>query len=201
MRVVSARSRARLLLVFVLLCVSVGLGGVRSPAVARAVTGNLLVNGSFELGTNPGDSFSTLQSGSTAIAGWTVTRVSIDYIGGLWQASLGGRSLDLDGSPGPGGIAQRFTTMPGRSYQVTFDLAGNPGGPPAVKRLGVRAAGQQAGFTFNSTGRSYNAMGWTRRAWTFKATGKTTTLEFYSLDTAGGSCGPTLDNVSVMLLG
>ena len=40
---------------------------------------NLLVNGSFESGANPGFS-RLLDKGSTEITGWTVTRGSIDYV-------------------------------------------------------------------------------------------------------------------------
>ena len=68
--------------------------------------GNLLLNGSFEQGRSPGGSLVTLQPGSTLITGWTVTCASIDYIGGFWRASNGRRSLDLDGTPGFGGIEQ-----------------------------------------------------------------------------------------------
>jgi hypothetical protein len=51
--------------------------------VARA---NLIANGSFETGTNPGTAMQ-LASGSTAVTGWTVTRASVDYIGTLWSAA------------------------------------------------------------------------------------------------------------------
>ncbi len=188
---------AHLLLALVFVCLPLGMRTLSAPHAVQAQAGNLLVNGSFELGASPGGSFITLQRGSTAIAGWTVTRATIDYIGGWWRASDGARSLDLDGTPGFGGIAQTFATAPGRAYRVAFDLAGNPAGPPAVKALGVRAAGQQARFTFDVTGKRYDAMGWTRHSWTFTATATMTTLEFYSLDATGGSFGPALDNVSV----
>lgn len=56
---------------------------------------NLLTNGSFETGPNPG-SFTNFAAGSTAITGWTVsTPGNIDYIGSLWVAANGSRSLDL----------------------------------------------------------------------------------------------------------
>ena len=50
---------------------------VASPAMAVSI-----VNGSFELGTDPGASYSTQAAGSTAITGWTVGGFGVDYIGG-----------------------------------------------------------------------------------------------------------------------
>ena len=52
-----------------------------TPANAQ----NLVFNGSFEQATvNPGGSFLTLGTGSTAINNWEVSAGSIDYIGGYW---------------------------------------------------------------------------------------------------------------------
>src|SRR5664279_3424060 len=88
---------------------------------------NLLTNGSFETGPNPGG-FTNLAAGSTAITGWTVsTPGNIDYVGSLWVAANGSRSLDLEGSAGtcavptncPGGIEQSFATTAGTQYTVT----------------------------------------------------------------------------------
>ncbi len=166
---------------------------------------NLLVNGSFETGPNPG-SFTNLALGSTAITGWTVSLGNVDYIGSLWVAANGGRSLDLEGSAGtcdlvtpncPGGIAQSFATTPGQEYMVTFDLAGNLFNLPITKTVKVSAAGQSQDFTFNTTGHTAASMGWTLDSWTFTATGSTTTLEFDTADVPPTGWGPALDNVSV----
>src|SRR5262249_24519791 len=88
---------------------------------------NLLVNGSFEEGPDPG-AFLPVNKDSTDIKGWTVTRGQIDYIGSFWPAADGKRSLDLHGSPGFGGVSQTFPTVKGQKYRVTFALAGNPEG-------------------------------------------------------------------------
>ena len=166
---------------------------------------NLLVNGSFETGPNPG-SFTNLALRSTAITGWTVSLGNIDYIGFLWVAANGSRSLDLEGSAGtcnlvipncPGGIAQTFDTTPGQQYQVTFDLAGNLFHVPVIKTVHVSAAGQSQNFTFNTTGHSAANMGWVLDSFTFTASGPTTTLEFDTGDTPPTGWGPALDNVSV----
>lgn len=152
---------------------------------------NLLINGSFEEGPHPGG-FSTLQPGSTDIKGWIVTRASIDYIGSTMPSSHGKRHLDLDGTPGYGGVQQTFSTTSGQKYRVTFDMAGNPGGPPTTKKMAVQAAGQSAVFSHDAD------LNWASKVWEFTATSPSTTIEFYSLDTEGGYCGPLLDNVSVI---
>jgi len=178
--------------------ISDGLGAADIGNVNITVAGdNLLVNGSFEEGPNPGR-FLVLSSGSTDIVGWTVTRDTIDYNGTFLEASDGSRSIDLDGSPGFGGIAQTFSTIPGQDYLVTFDLAGNPGGPPPIKQMRLEAAGQSADFSFDTTGRSRSDLGWQAQSWQFTAEDTSTTIEFFSLNTEGGVDGPTLDNVSVV---
>jgi choice-of-anchor C domain-containing protein len=155
---------------------------------------NLIQNGSFENGANPG-SFLQLDAVSTVITGWTVSQGSIDYIGTLWQASNGSRSLDLQGLTS-GTIQQTFNTTIGATYRVTFDLAGNPIGSPAIKQMRVRTGGSSADFSFDATGKSATNMGWVSKSWDFTANSTTTTLEFIGL--GGGRNGPALDNVSVI---
>jgi choice-of-anchor C domain-containing protein len=168
---------------------------------------NLLTNGSFETGPNPG-SFTNFAAGSTAITGWTVsTPGNIDYIGSLWVAANGSRSLDLEGSAGtcvvptncPGGIEQSFATTAGAEYTVTFDLAGNPDFGPLIKTVMISAAGQSQNFSFDITGKSFGNMGWVLRSWTFTAAGPSTTLKFYTADSPATGFGPALDNVDVEL--
>ncbi len=165
-----------------------------------AQAANLLRNGSFEIGRDPGRGFSTLPPKSTAINGWTVTRSSIDYISGFWQAADGNRSIDLNGS-NAGGIAQTFSTTVGQNYLVTFALAGNPQGRPILKEMRVAAAGQSADFSFNTTGKRLSDMGWLPKSWQFTAVDMETTLEFFSLSQGKGWVnGPALDNVSVVAI-
>lgn len=159
---------------------------------------NLIQNGSFETATvspNPGN-FITLNAGSTVITGWTVSLGSIDYMGTLWQASNGSRSLDLEGLFGSGAIQQTFNTTIGATYRVTFDLAGNPAGGSAIKQMRVRTGGSSADFSFDTTGKSFSNMGWVSKSWDFTANSTTTTLEFVGL--TNSIAGPALDNVSVI---
>jgi choice-of-anchor C domain-containing protein len=164
--------------------------------------GNLIQNGSFEIGTNPNSSdglIIDLNPGSTAIANWNVTRNNIDYIDEVWDASEGFRSLDLNGSAA-GGISQTFNTTPGQKYKVSFDLAGNFGLGFPIKQLRVTAAGQFADFSFNTAGATVDDMRWTGKTWQFTANSNSTTLEFLSLSTEPENrfAGPALDNVAVV---
>lgn len=165
-------------------------------SITSAQPQNLLNNGSFEAGSLRGAS-GALDLGSNAIAGWSVNRGRVDYIGTFWQASQGVRSIDLDGTPGPGGIAQSFRTVPGQTYTVRFDLAGNPDGPPRFKLMAAAVAGNVHRFTFDVSGHSKSAMGWATYIFTFRATATISTLELYSLDAPGNWNGPAIDNVWV----
>ena len=157
---------------------------------------NLIQNGSFENGGDPGV-FQTINAGSTVITGWTVSQGSIDYIGTLWQASNGSRSLDLSGE-NAGGIKQTFNTTVGKTYRVTFDLAGNTFTSPTIKDMRVSAGGSSADFSFDTTGKSNSNMGWLSKSWDFTANSTTTTLEF--IDLTNSIAASALDNVSVIAL-
>jgi choice-of-anchor C domain-containing protein len=162
-------------------------------------------NGSFETNTlnatqlnqalvSPG--FTTLGAGDTSITGWTVGGNTIDYIGTYWTPADGTYSLDMSGDS-PGSISQTFDTVSGQTYNVGFDLAGNPAGPPIVKTMDVDVGGAPTPFTFDTTGATLSNMGWRNLVYTFTASGASTTLTFTSLDTPGTAYGPALDNVSL----
>lgn len=163
-------------------------GGLATVAFAAAFS-----NGSFESGTNPG-SYTTLSVGSGNITNWSVVSGTVDYIGTFWTASDGSRSIDMSGN-GAGAISQTFDTIAGHPYKVTFDMAGNPGGGPTVKTMTVDAGGAPTSYSFNITGKTTAAMGWTQKRFDFTATGSTTTLTFTSL--VNTTAGPALDNVDI----
>jgi choice-of-anchor C domain-containing protein len=170
------------------------LAAIAAAVLPAAANAQAFQNGGFETGPNPG-SYSTHNGGSTAITGWTVGGASVDYIGSYWAAGEGDRSIDLSGNAA-GSIAQTFDTVLGQAYAVTFLLAGNPDGAPAVKTVAVGATGNAiANYTLDSTGSSHAAMGWTEYTYNFVATGSSTTLSFASLDNS--PYGPALDGVSV----
>jgi choice-of-anchor C domain-containing protein len=171
---------------------------------------NLVVNGSFEEATvDPGVGFITLQPGSGAITGWTVINgnPSIDYVGTLFNASDGVRSVDLNGNNGAGGIQQTIATIPGALYQLSFDLAGNPGNPGqeppnTVRKLFVTAGSVSSQpFEFDTKGpRPFQDLGWRAESLTFQALGTSTTLQFQSGTTDNCCWGPEIDNVKVVPL-
>lgn len=182
------RAKARLV------CVVGSLATLVIPEVVSAQ--NLLSNGGFEQGPISVGPFLPLNPGALDIDHWKVTRGQIDLIESAWISAEGSRSLDLDGSPGSGGVAQSFATQPNRDYTVSFYLAGNGGTAPAIKTIWVTAAGAAASAQFDTTGTSFTNMKWRQIIWGFRAVAASTTIEFYSGDPVGFG-GPGLDNVVV----
>ncbi|HTY88014.1 MAG TPA: choice-of-anchor C family protein [Candidatus Acidoferrum sp.] len=163
---------------------------------ASLVKGQNVVNGSFELGTNPGITSIQLTAGdSTSLTGWTVVSGTIDYVGGTWTAGDGSRSLDLSGTSA-GAIEQIITGFTvGQNYQLSFLMAGNTAGGPTVKSLQASIGSAMQTFNFDITGHSNANMGWSLQTMNFTATSGSLTLDFASL--ANSFYGPTLDAVAI----
>jgi choice-of-anchor C domain-containing protein len=170
-------------------------------ALSSAAIGAPFTNGSFEGG--PATFQFNIPAGSTVIPGWTVSVGNVDWEGLPpfgWQPSNGVNSLDLVGNSGIGGVQQTFDTVPGQTYLVSFDLAGNPGALPVVKPLAVTINGVTQNFTFDTTGKSGSNMGWVTRTLSFTASGASSTINFVSDVTASGgtlNAGAALDNVQI----
>jgi len=153
-------------------------------------------NGSFEVGEDPGI-FQVKFAGSTDITDWTITG-SVDYIGTYWEASDGDRSLDLAGNFA-GGVSQSMATTPGYVYVVSFDMSGNPAGPPALKRLEVTAdGGNSQTYSYTTGTNTLTDMEWERNLYYFTATGTETLIAFNSLTSL--FYGPALDNVELKVV-
>jgi choice-of-anchor C domain-containing protein len=165
---------------------------------ARPGMANLILNGSFESGTNPGRYLLVNAGDNTAITGWAVTSGSVDYIGYYWKASDGVRSIDLSGNGAGAMAATSFATTNGAWYEITFDLAGNPDNVQGIKTLEVSAAGVSATYTFDTTGKTKDSMGWEEKTFSFQANGPSTNLSFKSLTAT--AFGPALDNVTGALV-
>ena len=157
---------------------------------------NLIADGSFEGG--PGGA-TTLYAGSLLLPGWSILGGSIDSVGGgNWQAADGTKFVDLDGFRSIGAIAQTVNVQNGQSYLLSFALAGNPDAGPTVKQMGITWGNSSLGtFTFDITGKTEGNMGWVNYQMVVPATASQMTLTFTSLDAAGNSWGPMLDNVSL----
>lgn len=165
------------------------------PATALAAG---FANGSFESGSAPGG-FLTVPAGGVAIDSWSVDAGSVDYIGTYWKASDGDRSIDMSGNTA-GTISQSFDTVPGTTYEVTFDLSGNPAGGPDTKTLRVSADAASApvsdyDYDTSAHGTSLGDMKWESETYEFTASAASTKLTFESL--TDGYYGPALDNVVI----
>jgi choice-of-anchor C domain-containing protein len=166
--------------------------GLAAPA---RTTGNLLVNGSFEEGSDDIGEYKPLDKGSEDIKGWKVTRGQIDLIGTFWTAADGKRSLDLHGSPGYGGVEQTFKTKKGNRYKVELQLAVTPGA--GERGIWIEAAGERKKFEADSKDATKEKMNWTKVEWEFTATGDQTTLEIYTTEKGDNFQGPAIDDVRV----
>lgn len=105
---------------------------------------NLIVNGSFETPTVPGQMgqviYLTFWS-NQSFPGWTVTQGSVDIHRG--NGYDGVQHLDLNGSPGTGGVAQTFTVPAPGIYRLSFAMSAHMGdfqanvAPNEVRRMRV----------------------------------------------------------------
>ena len=155
---------------------------------------NLIINGSFEEGPSVG-AYLTLSEGDT-IPGWEVTQTGIDLTGTYFKSADGDLSIDLTGTPGYGTIRQKVVTIPGQSYNVVFEMAGNPMGTPIIKKMRVRAADQLQDFEFDITGKNSQEMGWQEKVWQFTATSKETIIEFSAIEASPATnYGPAIDHI------
>jgi len=167
------------------------------PKPGLAEQPNLIVDGDFSAAPNPG-SMATYAKGSRAIPGWTVTKATVDLIGSYWTAPGGARSVDLDGTPGFGAIAQTFKSVPRATYVISFLLSANGECPPTIKRLRVSASDVWADFPVNSRTSGVRQNVWVEKTVTFIAAHWMTTLQVASLDTTGGKCGPVVAAIKVV---
>ncbi|MGF1547930.1 MAG: choice-of-anchor C family protein, partial [Thiotrichales bacterium] len=160
----------------------------------------VLKNGDFSRAGSDGAtrSFSVLGEGYQ-FGGWTVDRNSVDLLAGWCKTPGGGQSIDLNGNQGAGAISQSFATEPGKTYTLTFLLAGNfERSTTDVHGVEVAIGSNRSTFEFERPeGWSRNDMGWQTKAVTFTADSELTTLSFNSL-TEHQYCGPVISAVSVV---
>lgn len=151
---------------------------------------NLVTNGGFEQGPDPG-AYKTFNKGDK-FPGWTITKGSIDEIGSYFKCAHG-RCLDMHGN-NVGAIRQTLATEAGKKYKLAFALAGNPqcGEPKKILRA---CAGKEC-KTFTVVAKSVT---WARRSFEFTAEGDKTPLTFEATG-KDSACGPLLDDVSVTLV-
>jgi hypothetical protein len=160
-------------------------------------------------GTAGGDAFYTYNAPSAltgADKAWLVTGTSVDVViypdfGAIPAPST--RSLELSGSPAPGGITlnQAISTVAGTSYQLSFDYAGNPGfggltNPHAASTdFNVNWNGSNTLVTFASSALPGIAgvVHYVSSVWV--SDGSALSLSFYT--TLSASSGTVIDNIDV----
>lgn len=165
-----------------------------SPFAAAST--NLITNGGFESnGANFTDGgYVTFAAGSSYLTGWTIGGDSVDLIHSYWRASQGQFSLDLSGEY-DGAISQTFATVIGQKYLVSFDMAGNPDDTSdPIKYLQVGLS-QQPLYTFDTSERNHDNMGWRTKSFVFQAVATQSTLHFAGVQDS--AAGVALDNISV----
>ena len=166
------------------------LAGLSMPAMAQSI-----MNPSYEVGPAT-TNWSRVNLGETSIEGWVVSAGNIDYIGSMWAAADGSRSVELNGDV-PGAISQSFSTIAGREYVVQFALSGNWSGA-AVKRLLLTAGDESAEFSVAIAGFSAQNMNWSNQSFSFIADSSATEITFASLNT--NRWGAAVDDIRVTLV-
>lgn len=171
------------------------LGGLTVAGAAPASAAAGLGNGGFEDPAIAPNAYRTFNQGES-VGGWQVVDGSVDIIHtNLYRAASGDQSLDLNGEA-PGTVQQTLNTLPLLTYKISFSLAGDPYTQREVTGQ-VLAGGQVIkDFAFDTTGKTYDNMGWTTVTAEFVATSTSTPLAFRGT-TPLGAHGAMIDNVRV----
>ena len=166
---------------------------------------NMISNGSFEVGASQSCGWVCLGIGDPRLVGWDITLNSVDRErtdpGGCnegWFASDGHYSLDMNGCSVGGKIQQSVATVPGTTYDLSFDLSMNPTNVPVAK-LRVTAVGiASQDFEYQRTATSPQP--YDSHQMQFVATAAGTVIEFESLNREYPSQwnGPVLDSVRLI---
>ncbi|MFN8121539.1 MAG: choice-of-anchor C family protein [Thermoleophilia bacterium] len=155
----------------------------------------LVTNGGFETPAPTGPMAPDWEDLTADFTGWTLDSGTVAIVGPYWAPAAGNQSLELNGGS-PGSVSQALGTTAGATYRITFRMAGNTDGGPAVKTLRVNWGGTALRTVrFDTTGNSAGAMGWTTVVLEATAAGPATHLQFQSL--TPGQYGPVIDEVSV----
>jgi Protein of unknown function (DUF642) len=183
-------------------------GAHRAADASTEVDGpNILANGGFEQGADPGAQLELPVGTSPMLAGWTVINRYVNYVGTYWKAEEGTRSISLafDGNnvlTQASGLRQSFPTTAGLRYRVVFYQGAYATTPTTVR---CKVAGLTHDYTYqagptdvklvpNPPSTTYK-IPWVKRTLVFTATAASTTIEFDAFYLHGYPLG--LDNVQV----
>jgi len=189
-------------------------------SVANAQLGpNLVTNGGFETprgNNNWGSNPSTWYANQT-FDGWTVTQGSIDFVTagvspmGAGTSYEGVQHVDLNGSPGVGGIRQDITIGAAGIYRLSFAMSGNTGADSDSPRIMQVQLSGGASVLLNQTftwSRAdhpthdyYTAPSWVLHQVDISVpSAGVYTLSFTSLTTTNDIAGPAIDDVRLQLV-
>jgi hypothetical protein len=172
--------------------------------IAPAGASNILGNGGFEVPHVHAGNFADFTDGSTlgtcglAMPGspgyqvgcWRVFAGSVDVASApYWAAEGGKQSLELNGT-GPGSVLQLYGASPNTTYQLSFELSGDPFLAGTVSLLAVQEQFDGGGNYITGA-----AIG----SYSFDTTGHTTTSMGYELVKGTFTTGPSADYVDVEL--
>ncbi|MGH7245038.1 MAG: DUF642 domain-containing protein [Phycisphaerales bacterium] len=171
---------------------------------SRALSQNLLVNGSFEA-PSAGSTFVTRSGDFGPAGGWSING-AIDHIGGFWAAAGGTQSVDLNGATA-GSVSQTFPTTPGKFLLLQFALSENFFGYDN-KTMDVLWNGTVIDHVtvIHDPERTPTNVKWIYRSRRILASSPSSTLTFLSTTGAMNGVqgvatyyGPAIDDVSVVL--
>jgi choice-of-anchor C domain-containing protein len=165
--------------------------GVASAAIVK--------NGGFEYSSAvpPDPGYLTCPEG--ILNDWTIGG-TIDAVNGHWTPAQGLQSIDLTGVS-PGSISQTLTLDPTKTYQLSFAMAGNPGGLPDIKTVRVHWDNQVFDFSFVKS--AHEGLGLTNMQWEQKTingltSSGSTVLAFEDITADNTYYGVALDDVIVV---
>ena len=180
---------------------------------------NLVTNGSFEtpIGNNQWGSNPDTWFAGQIFGGWTVTQGSVDIVRsgvspfGAGSSYDGVQILDLNGTPGVGGIRQDITIANPGIYRLHFALSGNTAQDPNSPRIVRVQLSLGATDAFNSTftwnlsdhpsHNTFNLPSWDVYQVDFLIpTAGIYTLSFTSLTVTNTLGGPMIDDVRLQLI-
>jgi uncharacterized protein DUF642 len=162
----------------------------------------ILKDGDFSLAVNPGNIREAIPATTKFAPRWVALGPqTIDFYGNEnpdWSAPNGVCNVDLDGTPGPGGIQTTFAAAPATSYTLTFEMSANATCGSTVKEVLLKASGgQSTTLTWNTANGNDAEHGvWDQESWRFVATKRHMKISFESEDPEG-NCGALIAAVAV----
>lgn len=168
---------------------------------------NLVLNSGFEHPLTGIEEFLTFNPGDVTLPGWEIIFGGVDVVHQNFFGSPayeGSQYLDLDGSPGPGGITQEIATTPGVCYEFSFAYANNPTSAFSVNfaqaRIYDSGGDLFAPLVFSHSTSVTGNLDWSLYTTTFTASQAITQLEFLSFSPIPSSGGMLLDRISVVAI-